>query len=126
MSRPSYNALDETLPEYQPEQTIRWEFHYGGAVHDEPPWKGDSTYDGAKQYNETYLRGMKNRLDEQLAEEYPDEYANDPAFYGSSESDLSLRTASDALFDLCASVLDTKKGDPVDRPCTHFPVCPIP
>jgi len=48
-----------------------------------------SAYDGAKQYNETYLRGMKQRMDEQLAEEYPDEYANDPAFHESSESELT-------------------------------------
>ena len=78
-------TLDEILPEKQPEQTVRFEFYYDDAVHDKPPWDGASTYDGAKKHNERYLRGMKQRMDQQLAEKYPDDYASDPAFHHSAE-----------------------------------------
>lgn len=74
-------ALDKTLPNMQPENAIRLEYHYDNAIHDNPPWAGNDTdtYEGSKRYNETYLRGMKQQLDQQLAQSFPDEYANDPA-----------------------------------------------
>ncbi len=78
-------TLDQTLPEKQPEQTVRFEFYYDDAVQDKPPWDGASTYDGAKEHNERYLRGMKQRMDQQLAEKYPDEYVSDPAFHHSAQ-----------------------------------------
>ncbi|MCY3799907.1 MAG: hypothetical protein OXG84_19030 [Chloroflexi bacterium] len=78
-------TLDGTLPDKQPEQTVRFEFHYDDAVQDKPPWDGASTYDGAKQYNERHLREMKKRMDESLANDFPDEYASDSAFRHSAE-----------------------------------------
>ncbi len=80
-------ALDETLPDLQPEQTIRFEYSYDDAIHNIPPWDGVNTYQGAKQYNERYLLGMKQRMDEQLAEQFPDEVADDPIFPQSAEAD---------------------------------------
>ena len=74
-------TLDETLPDNEPEQSIRWEFYYDGVTQDEPPWEGVGTYDGSKQHFESQIRDMKRRMDESLAEDFPDEYASDPAFH---------------------------------------------
>lgn len=82
-------TLDQTLPDNQPEQTVRFEFYYDDAVHDKPPWDGASTYDGAKERVESRIRDMKRRMDESLAEEFPDEYARDPAFQYSAEQEPS-------------------------------------
>lgn len=78
-------TLDQTLPEKQPEQTVRFEYYYDDAVQDKPPWDVASTYDGAKQYNERYLQGMKKRMDESLAEDFPDDSASDPDFHHDAE-----------------------------------------
>lgn len=80
-------ALDESLPDTEPERTVRFEFYYDDAVHNKPPWDGASTYQGAKQHNERYLLGLKRRMDEQLAEQFPDEFADDPLFQQSAETD---------------------------------------
>ena len=78
-------TLDQTLPDYEPEQTVRFEFYYDDAVQDKPPWDGASTYDGAKKRLQSRIRDMKRRMDESLAEQFPDEYARDPTFQYSAE-----------------------------------------
>lgn len=78
-------ALDETLPDKQPEQTIRFEYYYDDAVQDKPPWEGAANYESAKQKNEKRLNSLKDRLEMQLAELYPDEFASDPANHSAAE-----------------------------------------
>ena len=67
--------LDNLLPDQQPEDetVIRHEFYYDGAVQASPPWEGVNTYEGAKRYNENYLKGMKQSMDEKLARDFPAE-----------------------------------------------------
>ena len=97
-------ALDEILPaqqpeqsaDGQPEQTIRFEFVYDGDTHDVPPWKqyDVSTPEGSKLSAENYLRGMKKSLERDLAQSFPDEYADRPPNLSIDEPEI------DADFDL--------------------------
>ena len=79
-------TLDETLPDKEPEQTVRFEFYYDDAVHDEPPWDGANTYDGTKQHYVNHIRDIKRRMDESLAEDFPDAYASDPDFHHNTKT----------------------------------------
>ena len=88
-------ALDEILPDYQPEKTIRHEYFYDGIDHDKPPWQGYDldTKEGFMRYTENFLKGQI-RTWKQLQLQQQGIY---DATYGDDDYDAYLEEIRDRL-----------------------------